>query len=331
MITRRNLGAAGLALAAPALSGRGFVKGAAAQETYPARAVSMVVPWPPGGPTDTFARVLAGKLSEDAGRPFVVDNRGGANGTIGMAQAARARPDGYTVVLAPNSTYAVAPHLYQVPYNQERDFVGAGLLASSPLFMLVPKSSPARTVAEYVELVKAAPRGRKVYANAGVGATSHLATELFLQMAGIEVTEVGYRGGGPAIQGVLAGEADMVFMPGASVMSFVASGDLRALANTTPTRSPFAPDVPTFEELGYRGFEVTENLGLMAPTGTPAPILERLNALCRTALSAPALKPRLDALTVTPDVRPVAEWNAYAAAESRKWGDFVRARNIRVT
>ncbi|WP_426955761.1 Bug family tripartite tricarboxylate transporter substrate binding protein [Muricoccus radiodurans] len=322
MITRRALAASALALplARPALAQEG---------DYPARPVTMVVPWPPGGPTDTFARVLAARLSQDLGRSFVVDNRGGANGTIGMTQAARARPDGYTIVLAPNSTYAVAPHLYQTAYNQERDFVGAGLLASSPLFMLVPRNSPVRSVADYVNLVKASRQG-KVYANAGVGATSHLATELFLQMAGLQVTEVGYRGGGPAIQGVLAGEADMFFMPGAAVMSYIQSGDLRALGNTMRVRSPFAPDVPTFEELGYPGFEVVEHVALLAPAGTPAPVLQRLNAASAAALAAPEVKPRLDSLTVTPDVRPVAEWPAYFAAENAKWRDFVRARNIRV-
>ena len=332
MTTRRNLGACALAaaLARPALVGPALVGPALGQEAdYPSRPVAMIVPWPPGGPTDTFARVLAARLSQDLGRPFVVDNRGGANGTIGMAAAARARPDGHTLVLAPNSTYAVAPHLYATPYEQARDFAGVGLLASGPLFMLVPRASPARSVADYVASARA-PGARKVYANAGVGATSHLATELLMQMAGIEVTEVGYRGGGPAIQGVLAGDADMLFMPGAAVMSFIASGELRALANTTRVRSPLAPDVPTFAELGFPGFEVVEHLALLAPAGTPEPILRRLNAACATALAAPELKPRLDALTVTPDVRPVAEWPAYFAAENAKWRDFVRARDIRV-
>ncbi|WP_338664725.1 tripartite tricarboxylate transporter substrate binding protein [Pararoseomonas sp. SCSIO 73927] len=320
-VTRRILGTAALAgLAAPALAQEG---------AYPSRPVTMIVPWPAGGPTDTFARVLAARLSQDLGRSVVVDNRGGANGTIGMATAARARPDGYTVVLAPNSTYAVAPHLYQTNYSQERDFAGAGLLASSPLFMLVPRNSPARSVADYVAMVKA-PGARKVYANAGVGATSHLVTELFLQMAGLEVAEIGYRGGGPAIQAVLAGEADMLFMPGAAVMSFIASGDLRALANTMRVRSPLAPEVPTFEELGYGGFEVVEHVALLAPAGTPEPLLRRLNAACAAALAAPELKPRLDSLTVTPGVRPVEEWPGYFAAENAKWRDFVRARNIRV-
>jgi tripartite-type tricarboxylate transporter receptor subunit TctC len=322
MLTRRTLGLASLALGTPAI--------ARAQDgDWPNRPVTIIVPWPPGGPTDTFARVLAARLSQDTGKPFVIDNRGGANGTIGMASAVRAKPDGYTFVFAPNSTYAVAPHLYQTGYSQERDFVGVGLLGSMPLFMLVPRSSPVRSVAEYVALVKES-RTPKVYANAGVGATSHLATEMLLQMAGIQVTEVGYRGGGPAIQGVMAGEADMLFMPAAAVMSFIQSGDLRALANTMRSRSPLAPGVPTFEELGYQGFEVVEHAGLMAPAGTPPEFLQRMNTACARALAAPELKPRLDAIAVTPDVRPVAEWPAYFVAENAKWRTFVQARNIRV-
>jgi tripartite-type tricarboxylate transporter receptor subunit TctC len=259
----------------------------------------------------------------------VVDNRGGANGTIGMASAARARPDGYTVVIAPNSTYAVAPHLYKVPYDQDRDFVGLGLLVSSPLFMLVPKNSPVKTVAEYIALAKQ-PRSKLDYANAGVGATSHLATEMFLQSAQIEGNEVGYRGGGPAIQAVLAGEAGMLFMPAAAVMSFIQSGDLRALAATTRERSPLAPEVQTFQELGYGGFEVVEHVAMLAPAGTPEPILRRLNDACAAALRAPDMQPRLQSMAVTREAQPLEAWPAYFRAESDKWRDFVRARNIRV-
>src|SRR3712207_9158813 len=170
-----------------------------------------------------------------------------------MASAARARPGGYTVVIAPNSTYAVAPHLYQVPYDQSRAFTGVGLLVSSPLFMLVPRNSPVKSVAEYVALAKQ-PRSKLDYANAGVGATSHLATEMFLQSAQIEVNEVGYRGGGPAIQAVLAGEAGMLFMPAAAGMSFIPSGGPRPLAADTRERSPLPPRGPPLHELRYQGF-----------------------------------------------------------------------------
>lgn len=322
MLRRRDFALASLSLAAPGL--------ARAQDTeWPGRTVTAVVPWPAGGPTDAFARLLCNRLSADLGRSFVVDNRGGANGTIGMAGAARARPDGYTVIIAPNSTYAIAPHLYQVNYDQERAFTGVGLLVSSPLFMLVPRNSPVTSVAQYVEQARKSET-KLNYANAGVGATSHLATEMFLQMAQIEVTEVGYRGGGPAIQAALAGEAGMLFMPAAAVMSYVQSGDFRALAVTTRERSPLAPDVPTMRELGYEGFEVVEHVAMLAPAGTPEPILRRLNAACAAALRAPDLQPRLRSMAVTPEAQPIEAWASYARAESEKWKKFLRERNIRI-
>jgi tripartite-type tricarboxylate transporter receptor subunit TctC len=324
MLTRRAFAASSLALAAAPAARAQSTAG-----TWPDRPVTVVVPWPAGGPTDAFARLLSQRLSADLGRPFVVDNRGGANGTIGMGSAARARPDGYTVVIAPNSTYAVAPHLYQLPYDANRAFTGVGLLVSSPLFMLVPRSSPVSSVAEYVALAKR-PGSRLTYANAGVGATSHLATEMLLQAAGIEVTEVGYRGGGPAIQAVLAGEAGMLFMPAAAVMSFIQSGDLRALAATTRERSELAPEVPSFVELGFTDFEVVEHVAMLAPAGTPEPILRRLNAACAAALRAPEMQPRLQAMAVTPEAQALEAWPAYFRAESDKWRDFVRARDIRI-
>jgi tripartite-type tricarboxylate transporter receptor subunit TctC len=322
MINRRDFAIAALSLAAPALAW-------AQEAAWPDRPVTAIVPWAAGGPTDAFARLLCQRLSTDLGRPFVVDNRGGANGTIGTAAAARARPDGYTVVINPNSTYAVAPHLYQLAYDPERAFVGIGLLVSSPLFMLVPRNAPARSVADYVALAKR-PGSRLDYANAGIGATSHLATEMFLQMAQIEVTDISYRGGGPAIQAVLAGEAGMFFMPAAAVMSYVESGDLRPLAATTRERSPLAPAVPTFQELGYPGFEVVEHVAMLAPAGTPEPILRRLNAACTVALRAPDMQPRLRAMALTPEAQPMEAWPAYFRGENDKWRDFVRARNIRV-
>ncbi len=322
MLGRRSFAIAALTLAAPAI--------ARAQEgDWPNRPVTVVIPWPPGGPTDAFGRLLAQRLSTDLGRPFVVDNRGGANGTIGMAAAARARPDGYTVVIAPNSTYAVAPHLYQLSYDPDRAFTGIGLLVSSPLFMLVPRNAPLNSVADYVALAKR-PNSGLTYANAGVGATSHLATEMLLQSAQIEVAEIGYRGGGPAIQAVLAGETGMLFMPAAAVMSYIQSGDLRPRAAPTRERSPLAPNVPTFQELGYPGFEVVEHVAMLAPAGTPEPILRRLNAACAAALRAPDMQPRLQAMAVTPEAQPIEAWPAYFRAESDKWRDFVRARNIRV-
>jgi tripartite-type tricarboxylate transporter receptor subunit TctC len=323
MTTRRTLGQGALALAL------GLPGIARAQDELPNRPINVIVPWPPGGPTDVFARVIAQKLSADLGRSFVVDNRGGASGTIGMAAAARARPDGTTLVIAPNSTYAIAQHLYNVQYDADRAFAGVGLLVSSPIFMLVPRSSPVRSVADYVALAKR-PGSRLTYANAGIGATSHLATELLLQSAGIEVTDVGYRGGGPAIQAVLAGEAGMLFMPAAAVTGFMQSGELRAIGATTATRSEHAPEVPSFAELGLPDVQVVEHVAMLAPAGTPEPILRRLNAACAAALRAPELQPRLQSMALTVEAQPFEQWPAYARAESDKWRDFIRARNIRI-
>jgi tripartite-type tricarboxylate transporter receptor subunit TctC len=327
MIGRRSLatGALGLIAGAAGLSSRP----ARAQGDWPARPVTVVVPWAAGGSTDAFARVLAARLSTDLKQPFVVDNRTGASGTVGMASTTRARPDGYTVVIAPNSTYAIAPNLYQLPYDTNRAFSGVGLLASMPIFLAVPRASPAKTLADYVALVKR-PGGREGWANPGSGSTVHMAAELFQQMANIEITDVGYRGGGPAIQGVLAGDAGMIVMPASGLIPYFQSGDLRPLAATTRERSPLAPDVPTFDEQGFPGFEVVEHIAMLMPTGTPQPIIARLNAACAAAMEAPEVRERMASLAVTPGVRPTEEWPAYVAAETGKWRELVRVRNIRL-
>ena len=323
-ITRRGLGGglAGLGLLAAA--------GAAAQEApWPNRPVTLLIPWGAGGSTDAFGRILAQHLQQILGQPFPVDNRVGANGTIGMAVAARARPDGYTVILSPNSTYAIAPLIYQTPYDAERAFVGVGLLASMPIFLMVNRTFPARTLPEFVEQA-GRPGTRLTYANPGVGATTHLAIEWFLQLSGAPVLEVGYRGGAPAIQAVLANEASMVAMPASAVLPYLQSGDLRALAVTTAQRTPLAPDVPTFQELGFAGYEVVEHLALLAPAGTPPAILRRLNEASRVALTASEFRDRFASLAVTPTVGTPEEWPAYLAAETAKWRELVRERNIRV-
>jgi tripartite-type tricarboxylate transporter receptor subunit TctC len=324
MTTRRLFGLGALALAAcptHALAQPG--------PEWPTRPVTVVVPWPPGGPTDVFARVFAERLGRDLGRPFVVENRGGAAGTIGMAAAARARPDGYTLVVAPNSTFAIAQHLYPVQYDQERDFVGIGLLVSSPLFILVRGDSPHRALQDYLAAARQ-PGHRMTHAISGVGATSQLAIELMKQMAGVEIEAIAYRGGGPALQAVLSGETGMLAMPAASAMPQMQSGALRALAATTRARTPFAPDVPTVEELGFPGFEVVEHVALLAPAGMPAPLVRRINAAAAAALRAPDMQDRWRAMAVTVEAQPPEAWPAYFRAESDKWRDFIRARGIRV-
>jgi tripartite-type tricarboxylate transporter receptor subunit TctC len=325
MIGRRHFGLSTLGVASALAASRSAV----AQETWPTHPVTVVVPWGPGGSTDTFARLLAARLSVNLGKPFPVDNRFGANGTIGFASVARARPDGYTVMVATISTYAMAPHLFQLPYDNATAFAGVGQLAQMPMFMVVPKTSPVRTLADYVALAKKNP-GRETYANSGAGSSTHLATEMFLQQAGLQVTEVGYRGGAPATQAVINGEAGMVFVVSSGAMGFLQSGDLRAIAVTTRERTPLAPDVPTFAESGFPDYEVVEDLAMLAPAGTPPAIIDRLNAACRAAIQAPDVAERLTALAVTPKIKPASEWTTYLAAENAKWRALIRARDIRV-
>ncbi len=321
-ITRRALGGlAGGSLLAPAI-GR-------AQDVWPSRPVTLVVPWAAGGSTDAVARILAQRLSGDSGRSFVVDNRTGANGTIGFNSVARARPDGYTLLVSTVSTYAMAPWLYQLPYDNERDLIGIGVLAAMPIIMVVNPSFPARTVAEYVEIAKR-PNSRLTYANSGTGSSTHLATELFLQEAKIEVTDVGYRGGGPAVQAVLANETPMVFQAASGILPQIQAGTLRALGVASRQRSPLAPDIPTFAEQGFPGVEVEEQIALQGPAGLPADIVRRAHELAKNAIEAQETRQRLAGLAVVPTVGSTEAWPDYFRTENAKWRDMIRARNIKV-
>ena len=319
-LTRRAFGAAPLALLGAAAS-------AHAQGNWPSRPVAVIVPFAAGGSTDAVARVLAQRLSTDLGQNFVVDNRSGATGTIGMAHVARSRPDGHTLALAPGSTFAMAPHLYKLPYDNDRAFAGAGLVATMPMFLTVPGASPARTLPQYIEGARRQGAAH-TYGHAGAGSSMHLAAELFLQVAGLEVQAVSYRGAAPAVQAMLGGETGMTMMPASAVMQFLQSGDVRALAVTTRERSPLAPDVPTFAEQGFPGYEVVEELALFAPAGTPEPVLRRLNEATAAALAAPEVREKLNVLAVSPAVGRLEDWPAHFAAENRKWRDVIQTRKI---
>ena len=321
MITRRSLAALAAlpALARPSL----------AQEAWPSRPVTLVVPWAAGGSTDAVARILAQRLSQDTGRSFVVDNRTGANGTIGFNSVARARPDGTTLLVSTVSTYAMAPWLYQLPYDNERDLVGIGLLAAMPIIMVVNKDFPARTLAEFVAMARQ-PGHRITYANSGIGSSTHLATELFLQEAGLTIPDIGYRGGGPAVQGVIANETPMVFQAASGILPHIQAGTLRALGVASRERSPLAPEIPTFAEQGFPGVVVEEHIALQGPAGLPPEIIRRAIEVARAAMEAEETRQRLATLAVVPMVGTPEAWPPYFAAENAKWRDMIRARNIRV-
>jgi tripartite-type tricarboxylate transporter receptor subunit TctC len=303
---------------------------AAAQADYPSRPVTVINPWPAGGSSDSLARILMQRLGADLGQPFVVENRPGATGTVGHGQVARARADGYTLLFGTNSTYAIAPHLTAggLPYDNERAFAGISLVARSPQLLCVHPSVPATTLAELIALARAQP-GRLNFSTAGIGGTSHLATEMLMSMAGIDLTHVPYRGGGPAAQALLAGEVGLTFIDAITALPFVAERRIRALAVSTRVRTPLAPEVPTLEQAGLPGFESATDFAFLAPAGTPEAIIRRLHQATAAAVRAPEVRERMDAAGLITLAEPPGAWPAYLAAEVAKWGRIIRERDIR--
>jgi tripartite-type tricarboxylate transporter receptor subunit TctC len=331
-LKRREFGGAALAV----LAGIGTRSGPAtaqraaqAQQPYPNRPVSIVVAWAAGGGTDFVARLLAERLSKDLGSPFVVDNRPGASGTVGHLSVARARPDGHTLLLAVNSTYAMSRHLYpQRGYDDERDFQPIGKLATIAAYLCVHRDSPVRDVQGFIAAAKAAS-GRLTYASPGAGSSGHLAPELFFSMAGIQVENIPYRGGAPMLQALLAKEVEMAFLDVVTALPYIRSGELRALGIGSRERQPLTPEVPTIAEAGVPGFECNTDYALLAPARTPEPIVRRLHEAAAVAMRAPEVQERLTAVGYEIQIGTPEEFPAYQAAESAKWGEVIRSRNIR--
>lgn len=329
---KRTLGnqlrAGALAMAAMLLPVNGATAWCAAAEaaSYPTRPVRLVVPFPAGGTTDIFARLVADRLSRNFGQQFFVENIGGAGGNIGSASVARAEPDGYSLVVGASSTHAINPTLYKrMPYDALRDFVPVASLAAVPNVMVVnPKNVKATSVEAFVVEAKASPR-RFNMASSGNGTSIHLAGELFKQMTGVEMPHVPYRGSGPAVNDLVGGQVDVMFDNLPFSIEQVRAGNLRALAVTSRARSPALPNVPTVIESGLDGFEATSWFALFAPKGTPAPIVARLNAEVIKILQAPDVQQRFAG--VGGEVRPMTpeELRAFVQAELEKWAKVVVA------
>jgi tripartite-type tricarboxylate transporter receptor subunit TctC len=274
-------------------------------QSWPSGQVRIVPPYAPGGGTDILGRAIAQKLSERGGPPAIVDNRAGANGTIGAAYVAKAAPDGHTLLIVP-AGYAANPALYKsLPYDPSRDLVGISHLASGPLILVVHPSLPARSVKEFVALAKNQP-GAINCGSAGNGSLPHLSLELFNLMSGTRITHIPYKGSGTAIADVLGGQVPVYFMNILQSLPLIKSGRLRALGVTSPARSPIAPQVPAIAEGGLPGFDMTNWYGLFAPAATPRETIARVQAEMSRILNAPDLKQRLadDGMTVvasTPD------------------------------
>jgi tripartite-type tricarboxylate transporter receptor subunit TctC len=325
MISRRGL------LASFAL-GAGFngCRPADAQERWPSRPITLIVPFGAGGGTDILARLLAQHMATALGQPIPIDNRAGASGTLGMAQLARARPDGHTIAIAPNGTYAMATALYdRLPYDIERAFAPIGLLATTPIFACVHPAASWRSLAELIAAAKAQP-ATITYASAGAGSTSHLFVELLLDMSGAQMLHVPYRSAAQTAQAVMQRETAMSFIDASVALPFMRSGELRAVAITAPQRSAQAPDVPTVSESSFPGYRASVDFGLFAPAGTPQPILDRLATEARTVVNLPELRPRLESLAMEAVGGTPAEFAANQVAETRRWAELIRRRGIRL-
>ena len=296
-------------------------------QAWPAKSIKLVVPFPPGGGTDTFARPLAARLSAQLGQQVLIDNRGGAGGTIGADVVAKAAPDGYTFLVGAVH-HTVAPAVYKsLPYDLDRDLVPVTGVAYVPDVLVVNRNVKAQSVKELVALAKASP-GKLHYGSSGNGTTRHLAGIIFGDLAGISLQHVPYKGSGPAMTALLGGEIEMIFEGLGSAASHIRAGSIRALAVTSPRRSPAFPDIPTMAEAGVPGFESLSWYGLWAPAGTPAEVVQRLQAEVAKALASPEIKSAWASQGAEPGGEPREQFQAFVRAETTKWGKLARDAKV---
>ena len=301
-----------------------------APEAYPSRPVRLIVPYPPGGGNDTLARLFGQKLTESWGQQVVVDNRPGAGTIIGTQLAARAAPDGYTILLSSIATHAIAPNLYRNPgYDPVRDFTPITLLAIAPTVLCTNPSVPARSVQELIALAKAKP-GELKFASGGSGTPPHMAGEIFAAMTGVKLLHVPYKGGGPAIAGLIGGETSMMFDTAASILPHVKGGKLRALAVARASRLPEYPDLPTFSEAGVKGYEVNAWYSMHAPAGVPRPVILKINRELVRILDLPDIRERLKQLGSEGVGSSPEEFDRFVRAESVKYAKAIRAAGVKV-
>jgi tripartite-type tricarboxylate transporter receptor subunit TctC len=315
-----------LALAAVAL----MAGGTAFAQNYPTKTIRIVVPFAPGGNVDINARAIAPGMSELLGQSVVVDNRGGAGGMIGAELVAKSAPDGYTLMMASNSVYSVAPSVYSKPlYHPIRDFTAISALTSVPFVLVIHPSVPAKTFREFVAIVKSQP-GKMTLANAGFGTSNHLVGELMQIQLGTKMASIPYKGSGPALIDLLGGQVDAHVDQLTASMGHIKSGRIRALAVTTDKRSTQLPMVPTLAESGLKGFDATTATGLMAPAGTPKEIIERLSAAAIKVVNQPLVKSRFAELGADTIGSTPAEFAAYIKDDFAKWYKVVKDAGITV-
>jgi tripartite-type tricarboxylate transporter receptor subunit TctC len=303
--------------------------GQARAEAWPVRPVRFIVPYPPGGPTDILGRVIAQRLSQELGQPMVVENRAGASGVIGSDLVARAAPDGATFLMNA-SIHVIIPHLNRsMPFDALADFTPVTNMAKVPLVAVVHPALPVRTIAELIAYMKANP-GKVSYASSGNASALHLAGESFKLMTGTDMVHVPYRGAGPAVQDLIAGNVQLMFDSIPSSAGAVQNGLLRPLAVTTAQRAAAYPDLPTVAEAGVPGFDVSTWYGIWAPPRTPAPIVARLQQAVAAVVRVPEVRERLAVLGADPVADTPEEFAAFCASEYARWGKLVRDAGLRL-
>jgi tripartite-type tricarboxylate transporter receptor subunit TctC len=305
------------------------VQPAAAQSGYPVKPIRWIVPWPPGGGADVLSRMLSPKVSEALKQQIVIDNRGGAAGNIGAELAAKSPPDGYTIVFAYSGTHAINPSIYSRMPFKESDFAPIIMLSSVPQVLVVHPSLPVKNVKELIALAKKRP-GQLTYGSSGNGAFNHLTGALFANLAKVNIVHVPYKGGGPAAVALLSGEITMILGEPASIVGFVKAGKVRALAVTGEKHALGMPELPTMAEAGVSGYAATSWNGMLAPAGTPADIIKRLNAEFNRIISDPEMKKRMLDNGYEPVGGSPEKFGEHIRAEIAKWAPVVKATGVRV-
>ena len=324
MVTKRGL------LGLTALALLGSVTMAAAQDAFPTRPVSLVIPFPAGGSTDLVGRIVAEKMSSLLGQQIVVDNRGGAGGNVGSAAVAKAEPDGYTILMGTVATHAINPALYKkMPYDPVADFAPISLLVVVPNVLVVNPDFPAQNVQELIALAKEKP-GELSYASSGNGTPLHLSGELFKSMAGVDIVHVPYKGAGPALIDVMGGHVPIMFDNLPSSTEHIKAGKLRGLAVTTAERAPSMPDLPTIAESGLPGYETYTWNALFAPAGTPPEVIAKLNEAAVAAVKDPAVQAKLADVGASVVGSTPEELGEHVKAEMAKWAPVVKASGAQI-
>jgi tripartite-type tricarboxylate transporter receptor subunit TctC len=294
-------------------------------QTYPDRPITLIIPFAPGGSTSIVGRVIAEKMSETLGEKIIVDNRAGAGGTVGTRSVARSAPDGYTIGLGYTGTLAIGPTLYaKSGYDPRKDFAPIGMIGNSPNSLVVHPSFPAKTVGELIAYAKANP-GKVNFGSAGAGTASHITGEYFGHAAGISLVHVPYKGTGPALVDLIGGHIPMAFAPIPATHANIAGGQLRGLAVTSLTRTSLLPDVPTVAESVLPGFDASLYYGLIAPAGTPRPIVDRLNKELRAALASDDVRKRLQQDGTEPTPGTPEDYAAFIDQDETKWSRIVKS------